>query len=985
MGKAFKIIMLFLMPPVGFVMLFGFKGLWYILEIIALIFVPPLGIAMILSRWVFWAIKKKIMIDIRFIYLLFIAVPHLFLWWALLGIHFLLITLGLNGIKFSLHWTEGLASNIHQGVDVLENYAREAFGLILLWGTIIVVVLQPPLSGSLTQNVVTYGWIFALIFVPLILGAAAVNHFNGGRLAQKARQGAQKAAQGPRQARQNMQNLPGGQGSLKGTAEEVRGHQERAGKLAEKGRKLEKTGNKAESIIRNSEGKLKLLPNNFKTAVAKLVKTLPGGKMVVKKAEKTVGKAAGKRAARKGAQTAAKVGKVAARGGNAAKSVEVLPAIILIIIIAPILWGFQASLIWGSFVGYTQHYAPMVTGPAMEGIGLGGAYVNWLGDEAANSQAGVAATSGNLVPPGVSRSISQTGAKLGCMLEGPQCLRQWQLNNTVRPGSEARGERYELQISQFSLGTDTVDVAYKEAGYTLPVNFLVENTRNGLKGINARNVSYQISISDSEKEYCSTGWKNISSFDDERNYILPGLGVSPTESMEQLNLGNCELLQPSLGQNLVMDLQVQYNYASQATLYVDAMSREHRREQGIEPGFKKSETADTPVQSYINVNSPITFYETEGGDRNAVPFAARFGFETPGFNSKYRIMPESIQIADSSVTTHTDTCTGLEQDTDVGENYYEISENAKERITRRQQDRWFSSDVEPAPLRCTMKIDEDDLGQISPTGEQLIMRIDGNYTIVKEDQMTGFDVQNTMCTRFNCPMLVTEEFNESSPYNLHSTCSTEMTVDARDGCGLIDPSGSSGWRERSPVLVDGQPVTIEEGKTARKAGNILDGSGELDMFDHIARNRGNLQVGSEDPVGAPNLERRDTNSNGVIYYQDTNNPGNIQVETVRYQLCSQATEKTGIGDLNAAASEFMSEWGSRNDNMNPVKVGMTSTSCSGLSGTSSYGGSYGGYPGTSGSGSSGSGTSVSDKVNSCNGVVVTRSGNAQCYGGSFNN
>lgn len=628
---------------------------------------------------------------------------------------------------------------------------------------------------------------------------------------------------------------------------------------------------------------------------------------------------------------------------------------VISLVLVVVTWGMIAQVI------------PIVAGPVLGALGVGGAYAEWIGAETANSEAGMTLLQGDMFAPQM-RAANQAIAKMGCIAKGPQCYRQWQMNNTVRPGSEARGERYELQISDFGLGTESVDVAYKEASYTLPVNFLVENTRNGLKGINARNVSYRISVVDSEKSYCSTGWTKISSFDDGRNYILPGLGVSPTESLEELNLGECDLLQPSLGVDRVMELQVRYNYASQATLYVDAMSRQYRREQNIDPGFKKSETADTPVQSYINVNSPITFYETESGDRNAVPFAARFGFETPGFNSKYKIRPESVQIVDSSVTTHTDTCIGLQQDSGMGEDYYEVSEGAKERITRRQSNSWFSADVEPAPLRCTMKIQEEDLGQISPTGEQLVMRIDGNYTIVKEDSMSGFDVQNTLCTRFNCPMLVTEEYNESSPYNLKSTCSTENSIDARNGCSLIDPSGSAGWRERDPVIVDGNAVTIERGKTAMQAENVLDSGGELNgLYGHTASNSGNLLVDSGDPVGAPNLNRRQIRADGVIYYQEESSPGNIQVEQIRHEICKEEKERSGVSNMEEAAENYMDVWDDQNDERKPVKIGANSVECKDwIDRLPFFEGSY------------------QSTVNSCGGVVVSSGNNVICYGDSFN-
>ena len=587
------------------------------------------------------------------------------------------------------------------------------------------------------------------------------------------------------------------------------------------------------------------------------------------------------------------------------------------------------------------------------------------------------------------------------------------MNNTVRPGSEARGERYELAIQQFGLGTESVDVAYKEANYTLPINFLVSNTRNGLKGIRARNVSYKISVLDSEKTYCSTGWDPISSFDDEsKDYILPGLGVTPTESLEDINLGDCGLLQPSLGQNVVMELQVKYQYSSQATLYVDAMSRKHRREQGITPGFKKSQTAKTPVQSYINVKEPITYYETESGERQVVPFAARFGFETPGFNVRYKVNPESIRIVDSSLTTDTSTCNGLKSSQE-GENIYSVSDNAERRINLRQQGSWFDADTSPSPLRCTMKIEEDDKGQISPTGEQLVMRIDGNYTIVKEDQMTGFNVKNTICSRRNCPLLVTQEYASNSPYELYSECTMGNTVDSRGGCSIRVPN-SSGMNWRLPNLEKhgGSDVVVEQGKIAMRLENFLDqvpGDISLPNKQSTKSSYAETLINSGGPddyeaFGVPNeddIRREATSSAGVIFYEEISQPNNVQMSSLRGTLCSENDAVSGISDMDEAKKDYMSLWadgGSRR----PLSIVVSVESCqdsisrfvvdSAQCGVNQYvnlvDASLQFYNPTDSVDSDQfdeqACQSATQQVRSCSGVLVKEGRNLRCYGGSFN-
>lgn len=974
--------------------------IWVIIEIAALIIFPPLGIALILGKWIFWAIKKKILIDVWFIYLLFLGVPQVLLWWFMGVLHIIFVNFGLNIFKFSLHWIELVFDNLHEGIQVIENYSKEAASFLLFWGTIVVVFIQPPMSGNIMENIVTYGTIFGFIFVPLIVGSAVLNFIKGGKLAQakqKAAAGMQKAAQGPQAVGNQMDNVPGPGGTAQEAKEGVHRDLDRveaAGKTAEK----------AEGVLRKADGGIKWIPGNVRTAIVNLVKALPGGKAIVGGGKKTTKKMAGRKVAKKGAEKAG----MAAEG---LESVSLLPAILIIILVAPILWGLQAALIGGTFLGMVNVWAPMVMGPAMDAVGLGAAYGNWMGESAANSEIGVAATQGNLLPPGVSRTVSQAGAKMGCMLKGPQCLRQWRLNNTVRPGSEARGERYELQIEQFGLGVDNIDVAYKEASYPLPVNFLVSNTRNGLKGITARNVSYKISVMDSEDTYCSTGWESVSSFEGEdRDVVLPGLGVSPVESLEELNLGDCQLLQPSLGINRVMELQVKYQYSSQATLYVDAMSRQHRREQGIDPSFKKSETADTPVQSYINVQEPITYYETESGDRKVVPFAARFGFETPGFDVRYKVNPDSVQIVDSSLTTHTDTCNGLNH---TEGDYYTVSENAERRINLRQKNSWFNSETSPAPLRCTMKIEQEDVDQISPTGEELVMRIDGNYTIVKEDRMTGFDVRNTLCTRFTCPMVVTQEYADDSEYDLYSKCTSGNSVDARGGCSIRVPNSSEmNWRMPNLAERNEEEVTIEQGLIARRLDAFLSDAPSQVPIDGSLRESAvssyaDSLTSSSDPVpfGVPSIDeiqQQTVRERGVIFYEEQSSPSNVKMSSLSGALCTEEVEAdSDTSNIEEAMKDYMYVWGDDRSSEKPLQIVVEANSCQDTIAE---------YLVDSTSCTVNQGVNILDagvqivnpfdsldsdqfdekacesameQVRSCTGVLVEQRGRLECYGGNF--
>jgi hypothetical protein len=586
----------------------------------------------------------------------------------------------------------------------------------------------------------------------------------------------------------------------------------------------------------------------------------------------------------------------AATGGVVLSFVLVVMAVIFYAGILAVVGSLVGALTWGWF----NFMLPFFAKPILGALGLGAAYGQWFGESTANT---VGPQVGGVLEEEI-RMLKQGFAKVGCFAKGPQCIRQWRMNNTVRPGSDAEGESYELRIEHFGLGTDQIDKAYKEANYTLPVNFLVENTRHGLKGINARNVEYRINVESFDKTHCTTGWKSIDTFPNQpdKDYILPGLGVSPTDSEEfrNMTLGNCDLLQPSMGENRVMTLAVKYDYSSQATLYVDAMARQYRREQGIQPSFKKSRTARTPVQSYVNVQAPVTFFETQDG-REAVPFSARFGFETPGYDVEYKVHPDSVDIRDSSRTTHTENnCQGLEHE---GGDEYRVSDEAEQRIDLRQNKRWFNANVDPAPLRCTMEIEEDDLGLISPTGQQLIMRIDGNYTVKREQQMADFNVWNTQCTRRNCPMVVTRGYEGGSEYDLFSECSMGNSVDSRGGCSIRvpEPSGDKAGRIdwQMPRLAErnGEPIVLDQGETAYRwqyVENTIEdnypSSEYREVGDSSLLDTDNAE---NDVIGLEKDEFENSIASGegmAAYMLETGGggAGDLQFSEVRYSVCEQA-------------------------------------------------------------------------------------------------
>ena len=421
------------------------------------------------------------------------------------------------------------------------------------------------------------------------------------------------------------------------------------------------------------------------------------------------------------------------------------------------------------------------------------------------------------------RQVQGVFKRLQCM-GSAACFRQWQMNNTEQPGSEDVGERYALQIDNFNVNDGyTLDVNRRTANTTVPVGFSVYNPRNGLKGITAHDVEYRVSIlgpdNDQGDPICQTeGWNDLGGQFSDGNAILPGGFATPSQTLENLNIGNCGLLQPALGIDRKVELQVKYDYSSQATLYVDAMSWENLQSLGERPSTKESETADTPVQSYVNAESPIV-YRQEGNQRTSDHFEVQLGFTTEQNNLKYRIDPDSIKFYDS---TETERVGGsrCQLSEDGGNDQFTVTEATSDYLNRRvdpeDPSSWFDSVTGPSPIRCTMQL--SDPQGISPTGETLTMRVEGNYTVMFEESFTEFEITNTACENlgtYNCPLLITkEEKQNNAEYSeVYSRCDSDIRIDAQNGCDIRKFDGN--WEViTGPINAKGVDGDIEEGEVA---------------------------------------------------------------------------------------------------------------------------------------------------------------------------
>ncbi|QKQ98863.1 hypothetical protein GKQ38_05060 [Candidatus Nanohaloarchaea archaeon] len=418
------------------------------------------------------------------------------------------------------------------------------------------------------------------------------------------------------------------------------------------------------------------------------------------------------------------------------------------------------------------------------------------------------------------------------------CMRKWRFNNTRRPESNTVGQEYKLDIEGFSVnGGNPVDVGGRAPGYIFPVTFSVTNPRYGLKGITARDAQYRVVVQkasgfaglEGAKNLCSTGWKPLngqyaSSYGGKTGTIYPGGFATPLGTLGDLNLSACGLMQPALGMNRHVELQVRYNYSSKAQVSVEAMAL-NNMDGGFE--YKPSRTADTPVKTRINVQSPIT-YATQGPTPRPNVFLVKVGFQTAQNNIRYKVHPDELVIHDSSATVDvnnapqrfqdmlgTANCRGL---TKVGTDTYKLSEQQRDFI----RGKWYkSSGTPPTMAICAMILEEP--SSISPSGETLRMSIDANYTVQLHESVTNFRALNGRCganEQKNCPFLVPEnkigEYQGVEQEHLISKCDSDLRVDASDGCDVRkggEPVGES-WRTVNIWNNGSVDAEIEEGETA---------------------------------------------------------------------------------------------------------------------------------------------------------------------------
>ncbi|MFQ3275123.1 MAG: hypothetical protein ACI9LV_000086 [Candidatus Nanohaloarchaea archaeon] len=578
-------------------------------------------------------------------------------------------------------------------------------------------------------------------------------------------------------------------------------------------------------------------------------------------------------------------------------------AAIAIVVAAAVVFVLQLILVLGFFIFYLQLLAPVVLGPVTAALGLGSDYGNYVGGEVADRYvAGIQINMEQYMDP-----VIEARQRVYCLLEGPACLRAWRLNNTRNPGSESVGEQYLLDIDRLEVGSgNRLDIAYKNRDYEIPVSFGLSNSRNGLKGINAYNVSYRIRVIDFDRgrndPFCDTNWKpidgyNISSRDGKfsGNDLYPGTAATTGFlTINDFTLEDCGMLQPGAGQTRTVILDVKYDYFSQATLYFDAMAQETLiSNPDIEKSWKESETADTPVKSALNVNSPVVYnqdtLQTGSEDTAAQPFSMRASLYTEESNVEYQI--KELRVRKSSAVEKVENAQNCRLNQSDRENILKPSGESSNILKDHGGGaRWFDSTNNPPFFGCTMQLSNP--AEISPEGETLTMGVESNYTVKLNEPLERFRVLNTRCANagINCPLLVTESFanNQEDSDNWKYTCDGPDAGRSGETAGCSVVKGDGDWSRIQQNMLTGDDML--DSRLAR--GEI---AVDPEAFDYIDLDTGEFDYSEgESAIGLTESEKKrlqnsavEGDSKGVaVVSVQTGDSRDVEIQELEYIVCN---------------------------------------------------------------------------------------------------
>ncbi len=745
------------------------------------LFLPPPGIPLFSILYFGWKyIKIKVKADIYLTYLLFLGIPQIAL--------FAIIKLIAFPFKESfgvLKWIEDKLENLTKGVDYVEHNTKKAVFGAVIFLVLAFSIFQPSLGtltsaasvlsfSSIQGALITVVLLLVGAFLPIIILATIVSLLKGGI----------GGGNDSESKLDSMYTTPGASSA----ADEYRETMESREEMHEARSAVEKGASKAAEA--ESGGFFDMIKQGLKSIVPENVSSVAGKLGQLNPMASEAAEAGAKKTTKAGlASEGAEMGYEAVEAGE---GVALWP----LMIFAAVLFLLQVGIIFALFGFFLKIYMPLIGGPIMGALGFSAEYANYGGQAIAPYVPNI-----DLEP--VTLAVQSQVAKLQCFAQGPECFTEWQMNNTQRPGSEEQGEEYDLEATGFEVEQgQTIDVAYQRPWRPLSLSFALENPRQGLKGISAKNVQYRVDINNLKGEtVCGTDFLPISFYQGadgtDRTTIPPGdsyvVGVGTDQEKalkEKINLFDCRLLQPGQAKlTRTAELSYMYDYFSQSNLRIRAMSYENYADKELERGYKKSETADTPVKSYINVYAPVIYDEMEDGDRRSRPFEVQIGFQTEDKDVNYRIDPDSVSFTPSRSTEIIEGSCGDFELSSTGRadvQTYELDEGGIEQINRETFDagKWYTTARSPSVLECTMKLANPD--EVSSSGETLIMDVSANYTVIKEGITDDFQVWNTLCSGRDCPFLIPKQELKGQPDwvkdNLLTTCDSSIRPTAVGGC-----------------------------------------------------------------------------------------------------------------------------------------------------------------------------------------------------------
>lgn len=584
---------------------------------------------------------------------------------------------------------------------------------------------------------------------------------------------------------------------------------------------------------------------------------------------------------------------------------EAVLALLVLLVFIAVIWVIVMLLFYLTIYMVFGQYVTGLMGFADGTLGLGMDYGQWAGQE-------IEGRAPNYDFTGERNALKMAWGRVQCAMSGPECLRQLQANNSERPGSESAGIKFGLEIEGFSLNDGyPFDISGRHKSDTIPVSFEVYNPVRNFKGIDAYNVQYRLTFDGGETCVANGGrdtWGEPLGEDIEQTkgpggMIEKGGFDRPVGTLDDLTLENCGMLQPALGIYRDAKLQLLYDYSSQSTLQFKGMSENYMMEEGLRADPKESRTANTPVKTYVNVQSPVLFQDRNGiRTPDAVPVYV--GFETGSFDIDYKVNIDELRFVSSSAMIDVDTAEDrydrsfsgdCEDFVYEGNDVYSInlSSSSANNIQQQQENGWFSSGSGPSPFRCDMMLDPGEDGStgpinsISPTGETLTARVDANYTVRLSSQGKNFEVTNqNRCAagNLNCPLLVTH--NETDGSTLRNSCDSSWRIQANSGCTVVE--NKEDWGNPEVFNEDNSYKSdIENRESAYTVSNLKnlimsapDSSSKTYFNENLYNEK--AAVGVEKTM----VEAKQSEDTFVVVNKGTQDNINAEIQDMNFKLCN---------------------------------------------------------------------------------------------------